>query len=110
MPPLGDRRSWARFEVVGALTGSLEVTAHAPIVNINRFGMLVNTPVAPPVDSRLILKLMLGKEQVTVDARVRHSRPMSADDGSGYFVGFEFLSSSPSLESAIDRVVAAEAT
>jgi PilZ domain len=110
MPPLGDRRSWARFEVVGALSGSLEVTARAPIVNINHYGMLVSAPVAPPIDSRLILRLVLGQHHVSVDARVRHTRPASAEAGSTYLVGFEFLSSSPSLESAIDGIVSAEHT
>jgi PilZ domain-containing protein len=108
MAHLGDRRSWARFEVVGPLGGALEYVSQAAIVNINRTGMLIAADVAPPIDSRLILRLLLGGEHVSVDARVRHFRAVGNDAHSRYLIGFEFLSSSQSLETAIDRIVVAE--
>lgn len=110
MSRLGDRRSWVRFEVLGALGGVVEFTEQATIVDLSRMGMLVASSVAPAVDSRLILRLLLRGEEMSVDARVRHCRVVARANGSQYLVGLEFLSSSPRLERAIDYAVATEAT
>lgn len=105
MAYLGDRRSWVRFEVVGALAGALETVERAPILNISPTGILVSSSVTPVVDSRSIIRLMLGTEEVTVDARVCHFHVVEEARGARYLVGLEFLSSSPRLERAINQLV-----
>ena len=100
---LGDRRSGVRLEVVGALWATLELAEPTRLVNISRDGALITSSVPMAPDSVQPLQLRVSGRDVTVDARVRHSRRVSGpDQPPRYLVGVEFLSIPPGLAQATD--------
>jgi hypothetical protein len=108
MEHLGDRRLRNRFEVVGTLGGVVDFVGHGRVVDISTLGLLVLCTTAPPIDSTLLLRLILLGHEASVTVRVRHFRPIGQPAGSEYLVGFEFLSLSRALEAVIQQVVPAE--
>jgi hypothetical protein len=105
MSSLGDRRTSVRFEIVGSLWGTLQLTEAARVVDISPGGALIVSPVAMAIDSVGPVKLTLGNEEVTVDARVRHFRPVSGADGGDaarYLIGLEFATVPPALAQALE--------
>lgn len=83
-----DRRAHARYEIVGHVWGTLEAVVGTDVRNIGVGGALVESPVQLAIDSAHQISLTRGELQVTVHARVRHTRP--TEDGQAYLVGFEF--------------------
>lgn len=103
-PYLGDRRQRVRLEVVGALWGTLEVTEPARVVEISAGGALILSPVAAAPDAVRVLSLRIDGEAVTLDARVRHLRPVPATDDTPerYLLGVEFLSVPAALSHSLE--------
>ena len=107
--PLGDRRSRARYDVVGTLWGVLELSVTAKIRNVSRTGALIETPVPAALASTHSLKLIVDGDAVDVDALVRHVRPIEAN-GSGtgetprYLIGVEFVSPPDSILRSVDHL------
>jgi hypothetical protein len=104
MKSLGDRRTSVRLEIVGSLWGTVQLTQAARVVNISPGGALIMSPVAMPADSTAPVKVTVGGEQVTLDARVRHLRHVP--EGSGrpahYLIGLEFFGIPSSLALALE--------
>jgi hypothetical protein len=95
-----------RFEVVGALWGTLQLTESARLVNINNTGALIESRLALPVEAVQAIRLMVGDEETRVDARVRHvRRTLDSGDTSLYLIGLEFLSPPPLLRSFVQGAV-----
>jgi len=103
-PYLGDRRQRVRLEVVGALWGTIEVTEPARVVEISAGGALILSPVAAAPDAVRVLSLRIDGEVVTLDARVRHLRPVPATDDTPerYLLGVEFLSVPAALSHSLE--------
>jgi hypothetical protein len=91
MTSLGDRRERVRLEVVGALRGSLELSATARVINISQTGALIESPLAMPVDSTQVVHFTVDGEDVPVEARVRHVRQAPHSSKAEYLVGVEFM-------------------
>jgi hypothetical protein len=104
MKPLGDRRSRVRLEVVGVLWGTLELPGTARLLNISTTGALIQSQVAVRVDSVQPVRFTVGREQVTVDATVRHFRQVEDDPGAGYLVGLNFVSPPLALLHSIEQL------
>ena len=100
--PLGDRRARVRFEVVGTLWGTLELHESSRIVDISRFGVLMESSLALPPDSEQSVRLEIGGEEVRVDGRVRYLRRITDGNHAAYLIGLEFLSLPASVVAAID--------
>ena len=111
MPPLGDRRSHPRYDVVGALWGLLELSETARICNVSRTGALIDAPFPAALASTHTMKLIVDGEPVDVDARVRHVHRVEADAGnqaagSGprYLIGLEFVAPPESVLQSIEQL------
>ena len=102
MKPLGDRRASVRFEIVGSLWGNLQLNESAQVVDISPGGALIASPVAMAVDSTGPVTVMFGGQEVTLDARVRHFRPLLAvgDETPRYLIGLEFMTIPPAVAHA----------
>ena len=67
MNPLGDRRSRARFDVVGALWGVLELTESARIRNVSNTGALIDSPLPVALESTQTVRVIVNGEPVAVE-------------------------------------------
>jgi hypothetical protein len=92
-PPIGDRRTKLRLEVVGELWGTFETEEDAPVLDISPGGALIASPVAVALDSLTPLAIRVEGESVSVQARVRHIRMLPGTDQAPlrYAVGVEFV-------------------
>src|SRR5512132_2338566 len=88
---LGDRRAELRFEIIGQLWGSLEVTEQLPLRNVGRGGALIEARVPLSADAVHNVRLMLGDQANDVQARVRHVTPVREGAGERYLIGLEFV-------------------
>ena len=86
---MSDRRSKARFEIVGRLPGTLATDRRVQILNVSLTGALIETPTALQPETEFNIVLESEQHLATLRARVRHVRPTHFDDG--YLVGLEFL-------------------
>ncbi len=101
---LGDRRGRPRFEIVGALWGSLETVVGMPIRNVSRGGALVQASVPLTEDSEHHVSVTSEGVQTPAVVRVRHVRPMVGSDGTDYYlIGLEFVSLASTLAAEIDH-------
>lgn len=103
----GDRRSKPRFEVVGALWGSLETVEPLRLLNISHGGAFVESSVALAVDSVHRIRLSWGDQVVDQQVRVLHQRPAPTAGGERFLVGFEFLSERSPFEGQLDQLASA---
>jgi hypothetical protein len=85
---LGDRRSRPRFDVVGNLTGHIEVWQPSTLRNLGTGGALVECtlPLSPAV--RVAGRLSAGREAWRVRADVIHAR---TDEAGGHLFGLQWL-------------------
>jgi hypothetical protein len=104
---LGDRRSELRFEIIGQLWGSLEVTEQLPLRNVGRGGALVEASQPLSADTLHGVRLMIGSQPSDVEVRVCHVTPVKEAAGDRYLIGLEFLNPGASTLEQIDRIVAA---
>jgi hypothetical protein len=104
---LGDRRGELRFEIIGQLWGSLEVTEQLPLRNVGRGGALVESRQPLSADGVHALRLVIGNQPSDVQARVRHVTPLREAAGDRYLIGLEFVNPGVGTLEQIDRIVAA---
>lgn len=92
MKSLGDRRAAVRLEIVGSLWGSLQLLESVRVLNISAGGALIHSPVEIALEALTPVRLTVEGEQVTLDARVRHVRPVpgSVLTPTHYLIGLEF--------------------
>jgi len=107
MKPLGDRRARVRFEVVGALWGTVDINESARIVNINRTGALLASRLGAAADSTQTILMTVEGHEVKVEAKVRHLRrvPATPVEPDHYLIGVEFLAPPPTLLDSIDDLM-----
>jgi hypothetical protein len=105
---LGDRRLKARFDIVGALTGTLDVTLSLLVKEVGRGGARVESGVQLQPGSLHWTTFSGGGVDTSVQVRVRHAQPIAGAAGEARFlVGVEFISPSPALIDLVDRWLAA---
>jgi hypothetical protein len=106
--PLGDRRARVRFEVLGTLRGTFELTESARVVNISAQGALIESAAKVALGSLHELQLTLNGHLARVPARVCRLEQVSGQGGSPlYLIGLEFLSPPSALADSI-RMLAGE--
>jgi hypothetical protein len=104
---LGDRRSELRFEIIGQLWGSLDVTEHLPLRNLGPGGALVESRQPLSADTVHSVRLMIGDQPSELDVRVRHVTPVREALGDRFLIGLEFVNPGAVALEKIDRIVAA---
>ena len=103
---IGDRRSKPRFEIVGDLWGSIDMTTTLLVQNLSRGGALIESPLPLTPESMHWVTAVADGQPHVVQIRVRHSTPAAAPVGqSRYLIGVEFLRLSPGVEEAILRYI-----
>jgi PilZ domain len=109
MRPLGDRRIRVRFEVVGRLSGTLELSEPARAVNISAKGVLIRTLWPVPVGSLQTIHLNMEGGTARVSARVCRLARMDPRNGaSAYAVGLEFVSPPAMLTESVAQLIDAQ--
>jgi hypothetical protein len=103
---IGDRRIKPRFEIVGDLWGSVDVSASLPVVNLGRGGALLDSPVPFVPESVLSVTAVTREESHKVTVRVRHSTESDQKGGRRYRIGVEFVDVPPALDEFLARHVA----
>ena len=103
---IGDRRSKPRFEIVGDLWGSVDVSASLAVVNLGRGGALLESPMPFVPESVHSVLAVTHEESHRVTVRVRHSTGGDHQGGRRYLVGVEFVDVPPALEEFLARQVA----
>jgi hypothetical protein len=104
---LGDRRADLRFEIIGQLWGSLEMTERLPLRNLGQGGALVESRLPLAADTVYGLRLVLDDQGSDVQVRVRHLTPIREGGQESFLVGLEFVDPGQSTLEQIDRLVAA---
>jgi PilZ domain len=101
----GDRRAQVRFDVVGAFWGQLELDEQTRICNVNTTGVLIDSSVPAALDSEQTIRVIVEGQRVSVDARVRHVRPIADSFGiMRYFIGLEFVSPPEPVLQSIEQL------
>ena len=102
---IGDRRGKPRFEIVGDLWGSIEVSASLSVLNLGRGGALLesNAPLAP--QSVHAVLVVADDESHPVTLRVRHTTPDEQTGKRRYLTGVEFVDVTPALEQFLERQI-----
>ena len=103
---IGDRRGKPRFEVIGDLRGSVDVSASLTVRNLGRGGALLEAsmPLAP--ESLHAVTVVSEHESHAATLRVRHSTPDEQSGRSLYLTGVEFVDVTPALDEFLMRHVA----
>ncbi len=102
---IGDRRSKPRFEIVGELWGSVDVSASLAVLNLGRGGALLESSMRLTPGTTYSVQVVTDTESHRVTMRVRHT-VASAEGGHGYLVGVEFVDVSAPLGDFLDRQLA----
>ena len=92
---IGDRRSKARFEIVGDLWGSLDAKATLTVRNLGSHGALLESPVALPPDSMHWVTAVIDGHAELLRVLVRYSVRNESGSTPGYLTGVEFVSVTP---------------
>jgi len=95
----GDRRTKNRFEVVGALPGTLETWHKHRVRNLSTGGALVESAVSLQPGSRLTGRLLLQGSQRDIKAEVRYAQ--EDGDGAGavrYLIGLAWADGAPPMD------------
>jgi len=100
---IGDRRGKPRFEIVGELWGSVDVSASLSVVNLGRGGALLEstTPLVP--ESVHAVLVVTDDESHQVTLRVRHTTPDEQSGRRRYLTGVEFVDVTPALDEFLER-------
>jgi len=89
---LADRRSVARFEIVGDLWASAEALETLRVCNMAPEGALIESATPLPVGSVQPIRVTQGTQSTELRAAVRHLSPVYLDGGERrYRIGLEFL-------------------
>ena len=104
---LADRRTAARFEIVGELWGSVQALEPLRFCNLAPEGALVESTAALPVGSVQPIRLVQGTRTTDVRAAVRHLSPVQVENGRRrYRVGLEFINVDDQAAAWIAHVMA----
>ena len=100
---IGDRRRGPRFELVGELWGSLDMSSSLSIVNLAPGGALLQSAAPLPPGSVHTVLAVTDEESHEVTVRVCHA--MLGDDQGHpcYLIGVEFVDVSPALGEFLNR-------
>jgi hypothetical protein len=103
---IGDRRGKPRFEIVGDLWGSVDVSASLAIMNLGRGGALLES--ASPLVPESVHAVLVAAEDEShkVTLRVRHSTPEERGGRRRYLTGVEFVDVTPALDEFLVRQIA----
>jgi hypothetical protein len=107
MKPLGDRRVRPRFEILGAMWGTLDLDEEARVLDISSTGALIESTESATVDSMQVVRIVIAGTEIATSAYVRHVR-FVADDNQHprHLIGLELISPPVSLQYAIDQLAA----
>jgi hypothetical protein len=101
---VADRRTRARFDIVGDLWGTLETVLRLPLRNVSRGGALIHSHVPLPPHSVHRLAFYSDGQDLSVPVRVsRVDMQESADGERTYLIGVEFMAAQPALLELVDR-------
>jgi len=103
---LADRRSRVRYEVIGVLRGTLEMSEPVRIQNISPEGALIETSTPVSVGATQSIQMALGGESARITSRVRHVTPLSHSPKPRYAVGVEFVSLPETLTASVANMIA----
>lgn len=101
----GDRRSRIRFEVFGAFWGTFDADDSARVLDLTRYGVLVEATRPLVVESIQRICLVVDGQPTMADARVRHLRATMTDHGARYFIGMEFVTASVAFADEVERLL-----
>lgn len=99
--PSTDRRTYERYDVVGALWGVLELPEIARVVNVSTTGVLIEASLNPVLESIHAVRMSLAGDLVQIDAVVRHCRPSAPGK---HLIGLEFCEIPTSLLASIEQL------
>ena len=103
---LADRRSVARFEIVGELWGSAEALETLKVCNLAPEGALIESATPLPVGSVQPIRMTQGTQSTELRAAVRHLSPVYLEGGERrYRVGLEFLNVDEQAALCIGRLM-----
>jgi len=106
MRPLGDRRLRLRFEVVGSLHGTLELSEPARVLNLSAGGALIRTALQMRVGSVQTIHLNVSGRTTRITGLVRRLTPVESEAGqAAYSVGLEFMSPSPAVAASLEELL-----
>jgi hypothetical protein len=106
MSLLADRRARMRYEVVGVLRGTLEISAPARVKNISGDGALLETSAPLHVGAIQVVHMTLGGRSARVTSRVRHVAPIGQPPKGQYAVGLEFVCPPEALTVSVANLIA----
>jgi len=100
-----DRRRDVRFEVVGALWGTLVTSVCVRVCDVSGGGLLVESPRELPLGSGYQVRIAVGRASVHVPVRVCHCRCLEAAEGGARFlVGLDFVHVPPEAAEWLDEL------
>jgi hypothetical protein len=99
--PLADRRSRLRYEVVGVLRGTLELSIPVRLQNISGDGALLESAAPIAVGATQSIQISVAGQTTRVTSCVRHVTLIGQSPETRYAVGVEFVSPSDVLQSTV---------
>ena len=102
---LADRRSRQRYEVVGVLRGTLELSEQVRVQNISSDGALLETSTAPTVGATQSIQIAFGGQPTRITSRVRHVTAVGQAPNAKYEVGVEFVSAPAVLKASVAHLL-----
>jgi hypothetical protein len=104
---IGDRRTKPRFEIVGDLWASVDVTTSMVVHNVGRSGALLECAQSLAPDSTHWVTAITNGQPHLVQIRVRHITPVvNLANEPRFLIGVEFLRLSPAVQDFIVRAIA----
>jgi len=105
MTVLGDRRRRPRFEILGALWGTLDLNEPARVIDISSSGALIESTEPASVRSTQFVRIVVAGTEIATEAYVRHIRPV-AEQGTRprHLIGLELVSPPASLQHVIEEL------
>ena len=112
-----ENRLFGRFRIEPEQSADLSFEADFLVRQLSATGMLVETDVAPPIDSRCQMDIQLSEVEFSTVARIAHVARMERRDGDGSedndpipvtFLGIEFLEMEPEARQLLVRFIETE--
>jgi PilZ domain len=104
-----DRRKHVRYEVIGVLRGTLEMSEPVRIQNVTGDGALLETSTPVAVGATQSIQMAVGGQSTRITCRVRHVTPVSQSPNPQYSVGVEFVSPPEALSVSVANLIAESA-
>jgi hypothetical protein len=110
MRSVGDRRNGVRFEVVGSFMGTFQATeASTRLIDLSEFGALFEAYLPLAVASVHSVCLSIDGLTASSEAKVRHVRAHRNGQHHTFRIGVEFVESSTTFLSAVERLMQSRA-